>query len=181
MNVSNTLLEKQKALVERSSKYLDYETDDVSNQIICDDLLELSGAAYAIINLLVPDKSATKTVAISGLNKNLQKASEIFGFNPLGKEWAVDNFALATMRSNKLINQGDIEVASPHISKKLGTLLKSAFGIGDVLSVGLFRRQTVLGTLVLVLGKGKKLEYPELIEIFAQQVGSLLFRVEHEK
>ena len=178
---TNQPIEKQKLLLQFSSKYMDYEAADVSYQSLCDDLLEISGAAYTILNLLTRDKKSTKTVAISGLGNNVKKASTIFGFNPVGKEWEVDDFALASMRSDTLLNQGDIQAASTHISKKIGTLLKAAFGIGDIYSVGLFRKDNVLGTLVLIMEKGKSVEFPEIIEIFAHQVGSLLFRIEHEK
>ncbi len=177
----NTLIEKQKLLVHLSSKYLDYNSEDVSYQVICDDLLTLSAASYTILNMLTPDKKATKTVAISGLTDHIKKASSLFGFNLIGKDWAIDHFALETMKTNKLINQGEIDQASPHVSKTMGKLLRSIFGIGHIFSIGLFRRDTVLGTLVLIMPRNHEIKYPGLIEIFAQQVGSLLFRLEHEK
>lgn len=175
------LADKKKLLTRFSSKYLDYGYEDVSYQTLCDDLLELSGAAYTVLNLLVPEKNITRTIAIAGIAENILKASSIFGFDLIGKEWAIDDFARNSMRTNKLIKQGEVDEASPHISKKLGKLLKEAFGIGHVYSIGIFRKEVVLGTLVLVMHRGQEVEQPELIEIFTQQVGSLMFRITHEK
>ncbi|WP_339705282.1 PAS domain-containing protein [Algoriphagus aquimarinus] len=180
MDINHILLQKQRHLAELSSAHLNNEASDVSYQQLCDDLHELSGAAYTVINLLTHDHKATKTVAISEPAKNLQKALSIFGFNLIGKEWPVDEFAIKAMKTTRLINQGEIGKASPHITYKIGKLLKNTFGIGNIYSVGLFRKEQVMGTLVLVMKKGEVPAYPELVEIFAQQVGAHLYQIDQK-
>lgn len=180
MDTNLLLLQKQRHLAELSSAYLSYETSEISYQQLCDDLHELSGAAYTVINLLTHDHKATKTVAISEPAKNLQKAVSIFGFNLIGKEWPVDEFTIKAMKTTRLINQVAVGKASPLNTAKIGTLLKTTFGIGNIYSVGLFRKEQITGTLVLVMKKGEAPPYPELVEIFAQQVGALLYQIDQK-
>lgn len=164
-----------------TSKYYDVDPEKLDYNDICNDAVVISGASYAIINLVSRDKKFTQTIGISGLNKHLKKAAKIFGYDLIGKKWDVDDFAIAAMNNKKIINQGDIEVASSHIKKSVAAVLKSIFGIGNVYSVGLFSQDKVVGTLVLVMPKNKLIEDAECVELFAQQISSILYRSESRK
>jgi PAS domain S-box-containing protein len=177
----NEALRLQRLLVELSNKYISFDEENLDFQQICNDLKALSGAAYTVINLHIPEKTVTKTVAVSGFKEALQNAAKFFGFNIIGKEWDIDEFAETALKSKKLICLGDIEHASKHITKKISKLLKSAMGIGDVYSVGLFQKEVSIGTLVLVMRNKDKIIHGELIELFAYQIAALLYRVKQEK
>lgn len=164
-----------------TSKYYDLDGTDIDYQILCDDLRELSGAAYTVINLLTEDRKHTVTVATSGLGKNITKAIELFGFELIGKKWEVDDFAIKTISTKHLISHGDVEQATPHIKKKVALAIKKLFGVGDIYSVGLFSHKKIIGTLVLVLGNKQKIPNSENIELFAQQISGLIYRAEGEK
>lgn len=175
------LVEKQKLLVNLSTKYLEYGSADVSYQSICDDLLHLSGATFTVLNLIIPDKNVSKTIAISGNKENIVKASGFFGFNLIGKEWDLDIFIELAMSSNEIVKQGEVDEISPYVPKAVGTLLKENFNIGTVYCIRIVRKDRTLATIRMLMQQNMPLQYPELIELFAQQVGSLLFRLEQEK
>ena len=68
-----TLKEEQLLkIIEISSKFIDSTAQQLSNQIICDYMLELSGASYVEFYLYDYDKQNKKVVAVSGTKEKLE-------------------------------------------------------------------------------------------------------------
>ncbi|MGZ3863201.1 MAG: PAS domain-containing protein [Bacteroidia bacterium] len=171
---------KMEILKEISSKYFNNTFEVIDYSQLCEDALKLTNASYAVINLLTPDRKHTETVAIAGLNKNIKRAAEIFGFEIIGKKWEIDKFAISAMATQNLVDQGEVDAASPHIKLKVASVIKSVFGIGTIYSVGLFSHDKIVGTLVLVMSKNVQIEDSAIIELFAQQMSSLIYRNESD-
>ncbi len=175
------LIEKQKLLAILSTKYHEFGASDTSHQTICDDLLMLSGATFAILTLMNPEENLGKTVAVSGSPDYILKGKEILGHSFVGKEWKMSPFDRFASASNKLINQGEVNEQSYFLPHETGELLRHTFNLGQVYAIRIVRRNTIVGSMWLVMPSGEKIEYPELIELFAQQIGWHFFKLENEK
>ncbi|MDQ3108664.1 MAG: PAS domain S-box protein [Bacteroidota bacterium] len=191
MDHASNIAEKNRILSGLTLKYIDISVDEINLQCICDDLLLLSDASYSFINLLNETEKITKTIAVSGSNQNIEKAGAILGFGIIGKEWSASAESApwglsaeadsAQADAAKLINHGGIDEVSSTIAVKTRKLLKKQFATGDVYSIGIFRKDKAIGTLIMVMGKGNKIAHPQIIETFSRHLGALLFRAENEK
>ncbi|PBQ34521.1 hypothetical protein CNR22_22975 [Sphingobacteriaceae bacterium] len=173
--------EKFRVFKEVSSKYYAINAENIDYSELCDDLLRLSGASYAIINFLSEDKAKIKSIALSGIKKNILKAVGFFGFEIVGKEWPLEEFGLEALGSKTLVRRTNVESTSTLVHARLLRVLKQALNIGDIYSVGIYSPKEVIGTLMLVLTKGQELTDHENIELFAKQIGGLIYRAESEK
>ncbi|PBQ33773.1 hypothetical protein CNR22_18955 [Sphingobacteriaceae bacterium] len=181
MSPLHNLIEKQKLLFELSSKYLELSFDEISVESICDDMLHLSEASYVVLNLLTPGGQTTKTVAVSGIQKNIQKIFGLFKQKLIGKEWPLDEQLSNGMQSHSLVYLGELEDANSFFKNIIGDVLKKTFNIGKLYRLGLFDKEKVVGDLVLVLKRDQQIEYNEEIEYFAKHIGRLMLRIEKER
>lgn len=175
-------IQKYQEVTAIAAKYLGITCDKFSYSEIADDLRLVSGASYAVLNIYYENRGVTRTVAISGISANISRASEIFGFNLVGKEWEIDDLFSRTLQEKKLVNFGEIKNVSPrHIVSRIGKMLGRLFNIGDTYAIAIICNERIIGTLVLVMKQGDAAPDPVVIELFAQFTGALLLRIETEK
>ncbi|HNL09280.1 MAG TPA: PAS domain S-box protein [Turneriella sp.] len=179
-DLSTLSLNGPTTLLEIAARYAAYSAGEVDFALLAEDARRISGAAYVAINLLSKDKKATRTVALAGLGKNKKKALDLMGYAITGREWPLDDFARASLKSHRLMNRGKLEGVREHFSQRMARKIQSAFGIGDIYSVGLFCQNTAIGTLVFVLRKDAVIEHIADIELHAHLLGSLIYRADME-
>lgn len=170
-------------LVEITKRYIDLTDNALIHQTITDDLITISGAAYTAFNIYNEDKGSTTTVSISGPKANLYKATDLFGFELIGKEWPdIENeptrIALA---SKKLIDGGNIASYSKFITPAIGKALTTFFNLGNIYSIGVYKNNKRYGNLQIIMANNMQIERAEYIEIFAGAVSSLLYRLDSER
>ncbi|MFZ5630495.1 MAG: PAS domain S-box protein [Spirochaetota bacterium] len=164
------------ALLEIAARYATYSAEQLDFAALAEDARRLSGAAYVALNLLNEKNGTTRTVALAGLGKNKRRALDLLGYQVVGREWALDDFARASLKSHRLMNRGKLEGVREHFTQRLARQLQTAFGIGDIWSVGLFCRNQSIGTLVFVMHKNASIENAADIEMLAHLQGSLIYR-----
>ncbi len=171
----------KKALVQ-SSDMIQSNGDEIDYQRISDSFLEISGAKYLSFNIFNDNGLDFTTVAISGVKENLLKFTSILGYDVVNKKWKYDPIRAPKMEENMIsIFKSLSELTSNVIPKPISTLLEKTFNIGEVAIVKITKNNTAVGDFTLVYPKGETLENPELIELFANQVGLFVERKKAER
>jgi len=179
LHASETLL--RKALIE-SSSMIQSNNDEIDYQRIADSFLEISGAKYLSFNIFDDNGLDFTTVAVSGLKENLIKFTSIIGYEVVNKKWKYDSIRAPKMEEKMIsIFKSLSDLASNVIPKPITSLLEKTFDIGEVAIVKITKNNTAVGDFTLVYSKGKTLENPQLIELFANQVGLFVERKKAEK
>ncbi len=80
----------EKILTEASKYFLEYNDMEPDYDRICNDILKISKARYAVFNLFNIDGTTFKTVAFAGVGDHIQKAIRILGFDFMEKTWEYD-------------------------------------------------------------------------------------------
>jgi PAS domain S-box-containing protein len=171
----------RKALVQ-SSGMIQSNDDEIDYQRIADSFLEISGAKYLSFNIFNDNGLDFTTVAVSGIKQHLLKFTSILGYEVVNKKWKYDPVRAPKMEGNMIcIFESLSELTSNVIPKPISTLLEKTFNIGEVAIVKITKNNTAVGDFTLVYPKGETLENPELIELFANQVGLFVERKKAEK
>lgn len=171
----------RKALVQ-SSGMIQSNNNEIDYQFIADSFLEISGAKYLSFNIFDENGLDFTTVAVSGLKESILKFTSIIGYDIVNKKWKHDTIRAPRMK-DEMINIFDSlsELTSNVFPKPISTLLEQTFHIGKVAIVKITKNNTAIGDFTLVYSKGETLENPELIELFANQVGLFVERKKAEK
>jgi len=171
----------RKALVQ-SSSMIQSNDDEIDYQRIADSFLEISGAKYLSFNIFDDNGLDFTTVAVSGVRENLLKFTSMLGYEVVNKKWKYDPIRAPRMEGKMIsIFKSLSELTSNVIPKPISTLLEKTFNIGEVAIVKITKNNTAVGDFTLVYSKGETLENPELIELFANQVGLFVERKKAEK
>lgn len=171
----------RKALV-HSSSMIQSNNNEIDYQLIADSFLEISGAKYLSFNIFDENGLDFTTVAVSGLKENLLKFTSIIGYEIVNKKWKHDAIRAPRITDEMIsIFNSLSELASNVIPKPITTLLEKTFHIGKVAIVKITKNNTAIGDFTLVYSKGETLENPELIELFANQIGLFVERKKAEK
>lgn len=160
-----TISQLSKEFIENSGKIIDY-------QKITNDARLLSEAKYIGFNLFEENGEDFTTVAMSGLPKHIQIASELMGFNLIGKKWSRDEERIKKIRDQNITyfdSLGDLSgaVIFPGVIKTL----ERVFKIGQVVVVKIMKDGKQLGDFTMIMERGVEFIYPDILEIYASMVG----------
>ncbi len=163
-------------LLRRSTGELDYE-------MMAEGLLELCKAEIVMIVVLDEKKQKARVSAVSGLSKNIDKATEILGFKLPGKSFKLGRWRAAERKSSVLADYNDMHVLSEGVvSKKMASLLKKVLGIGNIYGLAVLGdNKEVFADIILFMPVHRDLINPEALELFAGQLGLLLERLKTEQ
>ncbi|MDW7738805.1 MAG: diguanylate cyclase [Bacillota bacterium] len=169
-------------LVGVSQEVLNFPAGDISYQVISDRLLELSGAKFAGINVYDHEKGTSVTMAISGLSDNIRKVVALLGFELVGKAWDIIPERVNAIKEGRLLQFGNIyDSASGALSKKMAVILERIFGIGKVYVIEIGYEGETIGDLIIFMPRYKTISNPQVIELYAAQVGFALMRYQVEE
>jgi PAS domain S-box-containing protein len=172
-----------KPLVDIAKAYIDVTADTYNHRMLTDDLLKISGASYVVFNIYNPDRGTTTTASISGINSNILKATQLFGFELIGKEWEdiEDEQTRSALASKNLVCGGNVASYSKYIPPVIGTVLNTVFNVGDIYSIGVYKNNILMGNFQLIMQNKAKIDDSDVVEIFAGMAGNLLSRLESQK
>ncbi|MFO7941313.1 MAG: diguanylate cyclase [Bacillota bacterium] len=144
-------------------------------QRMTDDLLALSGARFVAINTYAEGGRKTITRAISGVEWGIQKASEIMGFEVIGKAWDVIPERVESIREGGLLRFDTLyDSASGAVPRWAANALERLFDIGLVYVIELSCQRDSLGDFILFMPRGRTLDNPSIIELYANQSGIII-------
>ncbi|MFT3752651.1 MAG: PAS domain S-box protein [Paludibacter sp.] len=164
-----------------STEFIDSGFGSIDYKKTTDTILEISGAKYASFNLVADDGFYFETVAMSGLDDIQQKAKSILGYDVIHNRWKYDPVRAAKL--NGIINQFDsfFELVGSSIPKPLTQLIEKMFSLGEVYVVQIMKNNKAIGDFTLLFRKGNTMKNREIVELYANQVGLFLDRLNSEK
>jgi len=180
----NITAEKQelaslKGLLKMTEKLVDLDAANINYREPAEVMKELSGARYVAINTYNENLTETTTRAIVGLSSSIRYASELMGFDLVGKSWEIMPERLRKIEGGKLVRFDSIyETSMGTISKKTASLLHKVFNLGDIYVIELaYGGKKILGDIIFFMPRRRTLKNPEAVELYAGQLGSLLAKL----
>ncbi|HKK61902.1 MAG TPA: PAS domain S-box protein [Bacteroidales bacterium] len=168
-------------LTESAHKLNSFNLNNIDYQYLVDEIKNISGANFVALNIFKDNSKAFITKAISGFN-NLEKISDLFGFNLLGKEWEPDPNKEKLTRGKIITPFNSIsELAEDTLQNKVTVAVIKTFSLEKVYVVKTSEDQEELGDFTLVFKKGEELQNKQHVETYAGMVGSLLSRLKAER
>ncbi len=141
----------------------------------------ISGADYAVLNKYEINGKNFTTVAVTGINKNLEKAASIVGFDFTGKKWDYDPERESKIQKQQTTFFNSIsDITGKTLAKSITRILESTFSIGETVIVKTTKDNVMIGDFTLIFGKNKHLQNKSIVEAFADMAGSTLIRINAE-
>ncbi|MCJ7727601.1 MAG: PAS domain S-box protein [Actinobacteria bacterium] len=170
---------EEKKILERivaiSEEFLQFAGSELNYQKITDNILDISGAKYAVFNLFDEDGSKFRTVAFSAPDGIIKKASSLLGFKLLGKKWDHAPVIREKAKSTTITHFSTLsEIAGDLIAKPLVSLLEKTFNTGEVVYVKILKENVMIGDFTLIMPSNVKFKNYNYVEIYTRQVGLLI-------
>jgi len=145
-------------------------------------ILEASGASFAIFNLFEEDGEHFRSVACSGMPRQISKVASMLGFELRDKRWSPDPHR-AELIKDHIINRFDSleTLAGSVIPGSVCKIIQKTFFITEIAVVKIMYGQHCFGDFTLVFSRGRKLMHDDLVLLWANQVGMYLERRRQEK
>ena len=179
MNSGNLLIG---ALAEIAVKFNNFSAQDIDLDYITDKAREISGAKYAVLNQFDKRKLTATTLAYAGISGHLKKATSLFGFDFVGKNWAVEPKLLKEMTDNPIIVHDHLfELAKTNLPETFIKLLVNIFKLGKVATVATNCDEEILGNFHLLFAGEDEIKSKELLRLYASMTGNLLKRIDSER
>jgi PAS domain S-box-containing protein len=168
-------------LAESAKSFLDQSAATLDYQALASTLRAIGGARYVSLNINDAPSATFTTVAISGVTRHIKRASALLGFAFEGRRWPFDAQREARLghqtiaRFDSLAQLGGSALPT-HVLDKIQRI----FGIGAVYVVRIRAANLAIGDFTIIMPHGVELQNRSLVEVYSQQVGLLLTRVEAE-
>jgi diguanylate cyclase (GGDEF)-like protein/PAS domain S-box-containing protein len=164
-------------LVERAQEIIHFPAGELDYQIIADGLLELSEAKFAAVNLYDQDRQKSVTKAVAGISTMVKKVCDLLGFDLVGNEWDIIPERVNAIVEGHILHFKNLyDSASGAINAKLSPILERLAGTGSVYVVEIRFEEKTLGDMIIFMPRHKLLVNPQIIEIYAALVASVLVR-----
>ena len=144
-------------------------------QRIADNVRTLSKAKVVAFNLSEPDCSSFTTVAISGLNSMIKKASSMLGFELVGKKWPRDLAREEKLREKVTTHFASLlELTGFVLPEYTINRLEAIYSTGAVTVVKILIGEKMIGDFTLIMPAGQTFASEAFVEIYTRQVGLFL-------
>ncbi len=169
-------------LLELSEELIAPDLPSFDYQAAVNNLLELSGAKFAALNIYEDDYTKSVTRAITGAPGIIKRVSKILGFEIAGKAWEIKPERLHKIKGGKLVRFRSLFATSMGaINKTTAHLLQELGGIGDIYVLEMtYGEQQAMGDIIFFMPKKIKIQNREAIELYAGQLGVVLARLHSE-
>ena len=132
---------------------------------------------FRIIVTEIDDTASTATIrAVDGLGGVLSAGMKILGRNPVGLVTTVPPEAKSDFTGERIGTgpKGIYELAGGALPKAVSSALDALLNIGTIYGMGFYRRNVLLGTVVLISPKGAEIEDRSIVEAFIKQASVAL-------
>ncbi len=147
----------------------------IDYQHLTDDVLRLSGAKFACMNVYEMDGKHFSTVALSGESKLIAKVSKIMDLDFKGKTYLHDTVRAAKIKESTITRfKSLIELSGDVLPTAVVTKLETMLTIGEVVLIKIEKDQVMLGDFTLFMLKNEKFNQDKIVEDYSRQIGSLL-------
>ena len=159
-----------------------FTLDTIDYNYIAAQMLDFSGAKYAVLNVFDENGEDFTTMAVAGLNRQFQKASKYLGFAIVGKRWEKDPQRASRIKQSKTTVFDTLsDLTGTVLQKNSIQALEKIFNLGETAVVKTSRDKQMVGDFTLIFAKGQRLIQVKQAEAYADLTGSLLARINTEK
>lgn len=146
-----------------------------------DATIDISGADYAVFNLFEENGKEFTTVSISGINENVIKATKLLGFDILNKKWGYDPAREKKIKDKKINEFSTLhDLTGDVVPHNITDIIHKTFKLGPVVVVNILREGVAIGDFTLIFREGKEIQNREIVELFADQVSLILYKMRAE-
>jgi PAS domain S-box-containing protein len=168
-------------LLSISQDFLQISTADVDFEKIANNLLDLSGAKFAVLNLYEENGKDFRTAAAAGMNNLVKKVSEVLGFELTGKKWKQDPARAEKIKNSTIVRFATLQdLSCKVIPKTVMSVVQKTFHPGETIIVNINVGAKTIGDFTIIMPKGVRFEADDLVSVYARQVGLLLQRKQAE-
>ncbi|NDP21906.1 MAG: PAS domain S-box protein [Paludibacter sp.] len=166
-----------------STELIDSSSNEINYEHISDIAQEISGAKYVCFNVFDEKGPGFKTVAFSGISNFQENALSLFGFQIINKKWDYDPIREEKIKDNTITEFESLEMlAGSLIPTSILNKLQKVYKFGKIDVVKITKKNRTVGDFTLLLEEGESIKNPEILELFANQVGLFIDRqVSEEK
>lgn len=171
-------------LSQAAVRLLDFPFATVEHRVIAELLLQLTDALFVFVSSFDPETQQLVTEALATRVRPsvVDKALGLLGSSLIGRQWPIDMESFRQHQTGRLTSlPGVYELAFGRIPRPVCTQLERLLGAGEVYGVGLVRQGQVMGNLAVIMPKGRHLQEPDIVEIFAGQVAATHIRCKVEQ
>lgn len=166
---------KEKVLSEASKYFMEYNDVEPDYERVCNDIMRISKARYAVFNLFNLDGSSFRTVAYAGVGNHMQKAARILGFDVLEKNWAYDPNREQKTKHNIITRFENLrELTGQVIPSQIVKIIENTFNLGEIALVRIMKDDRYLGDFTLLFKKGDTLAEANALEMYARQTAMFI-------
>ena len=163
--------------------FIDLTPNEDIYHYIGERLQELVGDAYIAVNSF-DARTGTATVrALFGLGKYLQRITELFGWDPLGRPIKLSEAAIKNYSTGKIIDiPGKMyELTMGTVPQPVCAIVEKMVGLESVRAIGLVKQGKMYGGAIIMTRRKGELPNQRLVEAFINLAGMALQRQQSEE
>ncbi len=131
-----------------------------------------------IVNSYDEERELSRVEAVAGMDKKLEKISEVLGRHPVGMEFPIKGTAKQEMLSGRLMTgpSGLYELSAGTIPRPVAAMLDRLVNVNQIYGMGLTRKNTLYGNVVVITTSSDARVEPEVLEALIGQAAIWLQR-----
>ncbi|GAB1415835.1 hypothetical protein MASR2M117_12410 [Paludibacter sp.] len=171
-------------LLHKSSEFIYSDIESLDFKKISDLMQEISGSAMVALNIYENNDKEYTIKSFSGYGDFAKNSENMLGYNLLEKKWAKPNYSASEDANEvKTIKFDSVDKFKEKLlmPKPIVDLIHRYYNIGNITIIFISYSEKRIGCFVLFYNKGVIYKNSEIIEMFANQIGMFLTRMEFEK
>lgn len=170
-----------KELLFENSELILNDSNSIEYNKLAEIIRKISGAKFASFNIFEKNEVEYSTVGFAGLKDFNSLSKKYLGYDFLNKKWKF-NGERNNMTKDRTITHFDnlYDYVGNLMPRPVYYLISKTFNLGEVGVVRITKNNVQKGDFTLIFKKGETLQNPEIVELFATQVGLFLERKNSE-
>lgn len=170
-------LDSLKELLFDNSELILNESNSIDFNKLTEIIRKISGAKYASFNIFVKNTLDYKVVGFAGLKDFNSLSKKYLGYDFSEKKWEFDSERAAMVKDRTITTFDNLyDYIGNLMPRPVYYLIIKTFHLGEVSIVRISKNDSQKGDFTLLFKKGETLQNPEIVELFANQVGLFLER-----
>jgi PAS domain S-box-containing protein len=168
-------------ITESSREFNSYSVENIDYGIILKQMLDITGAKYAALNIFDEDQDFT-TTAIAGVGRSIKKAISILGYEIEGKKWKYDPEREEKISASKTTIFSSLkQLCGNTIPHGIVSILEKTFNLGKIVVIKSLNKTEPVGDFTLIFERDIELRNQEPAELYADLTGMLISRIRAEE
>jgi PAS domain S-box-containing protein len=158
-------------LSETAIAFVELPPEEDIYQLIGRYLQELVESSFVVIVSYDETRETVRPRAVLGNAEDIKSAVRTLGWEPLSMEFPIHPGLKGKFLGAGLVrlSGGIHELMYPILPEEVWTSIVNAFDLGSIYAMPIRRRTEVLGGAIILLGQGRELENPDLVEAYIYQ------------